>query len=267
MQDQTNYYRFDCLDNLEIFSAGNYCQDFPPHFHEQLCITLVHSGVESTVIDNESHYTPSGAFSLTSSEVIHSNPNRNLGSYSFLTYYLSPDLAKYLLGRDAFDFRHLSIEHPILFSDLSRWTSLINAPGSSYKELTDLLSRLLLHCRQFKKSENSLPYTGSWWQDATGFIDANLDRKITLGLLSAKLGMDPYRLIRTFRKEKGHTPVQYVLSRKITQSKKLLRSGLSIVDTALSTGFYDQSHYTNFFKRVTGVTPGQFQKACNIFQD
>jgi AraC-like DNA-binding protein len=33
---------------------------------------------------------------------------------------------------------------------------------------------------------------------------------------------------------------------------------MSLVDTALATGYPDQSHFTHRFRRFTGITPGQY---------
>jgi AraC-like DNA-binding protein len=39
----------------------------------------------------------------------------------------------------------------------------------------------------------------------------------------------------------------------------LLLAGFPIADVAAQTGFADQSHLTRRFKRVVGVTPGQYR--------
>jgi AraC-like DNA-binding protein len=42
-------------------------------------------------------------------------------------------------------------------------------------------------------------------------------------------------------------------------AKRLLAQGRSIIDTALETGFSDQSHFTRVFREHTGATPNQYQ--------
>jgi AraC-like DNA-binding protein len=34
----------------------------------------------------------------------------------------------------------------------------------------------------------------------------------------------------------------------------------TIADIACETGFYDHSHFTRTFKRIIGVSPGQYRK-------
>jgi AraC-like DNA-binding protein len=38
----------------------------------------------------------------------------------------------------------------------------------------------------------------------------------------------------------------------------MLLAGRTIVETALDSGFSDQSHFSRYFKKIVGVTPGVF---------
>ena len=40
---------------------------------------------------------------------------------------------------------------------------------------------------------------------------------------------------------------------------QLLQNQLPINQIALESGFYDQSHFTNAFKRVMGITPAEYR--------
>ena len=40
----------------------------------------------------------------------------------------------------------------------------------------------------------------------------------------------------------------------------MLESGTSIIETAMETGFVDQSHFSKFFKNFIGLTPRQYMK-------
>ena len=45
---------------------------------------------------------------------------------------------------------------------------------------------------------------------------------------------------------------------RVTQAKKLLSMAMPIAEVAVETGFSDQSHLHRHFKRIVGVTPGQY---------
>jgi AraC-like DNA-binding protein len=54
------------------------------------------------------------------------------------------------------------------------------------------------------------------------------------------------------------------LTIRIGKAKELLEQGVSPIDAALRTGFADQSHFSNFFKKYIGLTPRQYMR---IFSD
>ena len=75
-----------------------------------------------------------------------------------------------------------------------------------------------------------------------------------------------YSFIRQFKKNVGITPFEYVNLQRIKQAKMYLREGLSLVETALSTGFYDQSHFSHYFKNYVWLSPNDYVNS-NILQD
>ena len=66
---------------------------------------------------------------------------------------------------------------------------------------------------------------------------------------------------RLFRKLLRRSPMEYVLSLRVQEAQRLLSTTkLSMSEIAASVGFYDQSHFTKRFKRITGITPLQYRK-------
>jgi len=51
---------------------------------------------------------------------------------------------------------------------------------------------------------------------------------------------------------------------RVSRAMESLRSGQPISTSAIEAGFFDQSHLTKHFKRVYGVTPGEFQGGIHI---
>ncbi len=88
------------------------------------------------------------------------------------------------------------------------------------------------------------------------YIHDNLDQQLTLAELAFIANMSLYHFSRTFKQATGMAPHQYVLSTRIERAKALLLQGkLSVAEVALQVGFFDQSHFTRYFKRIVGVTP------------
>lgn len=72
--------------------------------------------------------------------------------------------------------------------------------------------------------------------------------------------LNPFYLVRVFRKELGLPPHEFLTQVRVEQARRLLAGACPVAQVALETGFVDQSHLTNRFKRIVGVTPKQFAK-------
>jgi AraC family transcriptional regulator len=82
----------------------------------------------------------------------------------------------------------------------------------------------------------------------------------TLSQLAAEVGVHPIYLARSFRKHYRCTVGEYVRRLRIeTACREISVSRKSLSEIATASGFYDQSHFSNAFKRYTGMTPAEFR--------
>ncbi|MNP71101.1 Bifunctional transcriptional activator/DNA repair enzyme AdaA [compost metagenome] len=86
---------------------------------------------------------------------------------------------------------------------------------------------------------------------------------ISLNELADLTEMSKYHLLRLFTRQKGISPYRYLETIRINQAKRLLEQGLLPIEVAAQTGFSDQSHFTNFFKKLIGLTPKQYRRIFN----
>lgn len=96
---------------------------------------------------------------------------------------------------------------------------------------------------------------------ACRLLDAESRRGIDLMELSGRLRTPPHTLVRSFRRELGTTPQQYLIHRRLALARRYLREGMSPSDAALCAGFYDQSHLGRHLKRKLGLTPASYGDA------
>ena len=93
-------------------------------------------------------------------------------------------------------------------------------------------------------------------------IEHSLAEPISIGQLAAHCALSPYHFARMFRESFGIPPHQYVLARRMSRARELLRSrSLVLGDIALACGFASASHFTNRFKQAMGATPGEYRAA------
>jgi len=98
------------------------------------------------------------------------------------------------------------------------------------------------------------------------YLERHYTENVSLDAIVALSGMSAYHLIRVFRKDVGLPPHAYLGQVRVNHARRFLRTGVSIADVALMTGFTDQSHFTKHFKKMTGVTPGQYRKTAITYK-
>lgn len=98
-------------------------------------------------------------------------------------------------------------------------------------------------------------------QRALDHMQLHLADTLTLQELAriAGLGLMPFSA--AFRREVGMPPYRYLSHLRVKRAKALLRDGLPLAMVAAEAGFFDQPHMYRHFRRVCGVTPGQYLAA------
>lgn len=96
-------------------------------------------------------------------------------------------------------------------------------------------------------------------------IDARLNSKLSLTELAGLLGLTVASFCRRFKNSTGLPPYQYLLHARVQRAKDALRKHqreqTSLSELALTLGFYDQSQFTNTFRKIVGVSPREYMRA------
>ncbi|AZA50511.1 AraC family transcriptional regulator [Chryseobacterium carnipullorum] len=85
-----------------------------------------------------------------------------------------------------------------------------------------------------------------------------------LNEIAGELAVSHKHLTDTIKKEKGQHPCYFYDEKIISEAKAMIaNSDQSIAEIArLLT--YDPSNFSKFFKKITGITPGQFRKNSKL---
>jgi AraC-like DNA-binding protein len=87
-----------------------------------------------------------------------------------------------------------------------------------------------------------------------------LDQVPSLDLLSSLVGLSRYHFAHTFSKHVGLSPLAFHSRARLMRARELIAQGWSLAETSAYLNFSDQSHFGRQFKRVYGMTPGEYQK-------
>ena len=96
-------------------------------------------------------------------------------------------------------------------------------------------------------------------------ISEHIGEAIPVKRLASTVHTSAYHFARMFRKATGQPPHLYITMQRVEQAKSLLSEGrLSLGDVASSVGFQTQSHFTEVFRKHSGMTPGAFRAKCEL---
>ena|SRR5579883_2748413 len=98
------------------------------------------------------------------------------------------------------------------------------------------------------------------------YLQENYASKISIYELANVACISPYHFLRIFRRAYRMSPHAYLTQIRLSRARALLReSDMDLAGCAAVTGFSDQSHLVRNFKRVYGVTPGQYAVAVRTY--
>lgn len=110
-----------------------------------------------------------------------------------------------------------------------------------------------------KKSEAEIPNRNV--KRCKDYISAHLHGKITVKEIAQAVGLDPNYLSALFVRCEKISLKQYIMKEKIhLVQKELVYSSTSFTDIAITFGFSSQSHMGAEFRKLTGMTPGQYRQ-------
>ena len=95
------------------------------------------------------------------------------------------------------------------------------------------------------------------------YIATHLDQKITNDALAQIAGLSTAHFCAVFKQTEGMSPHRYVLQYRVRRTQQLLASTeMSLAEIADAVGFSNQSHCIQSFRKIVGVTPGDYRRYC-----
>jgi AraC family transcriptional regulator, regulatory protein of adaptative response / methylated-DNA-[protein]-cysteine methyltransferase len=97
---------------------------------------------------------------------------------------------------------------------------------------------------------------------AREYLDANLDRTVTLAELGDAIGVSPHHLQRTFKRVLGISPRAYVDARRLGEVKSGLKDAkdMTVTDALYDAGYGSSSRLYERAGAQLGMTPGAYKR-------
>lgn len=92
------------------------------------------------------------------------------------------------------------------------------------------------------------------------YIDANYVKNLSLSSIARDLYISRDYVSHSFKNDVGISPINYLINLRIEQAKKLLLyTDKPLAEIAPLVGYENPSHFTQTFKKLTGMSPRQFR--------
>lgn len=97
------------------------------------------------------------------------------------------------------------------------------------------------------------------------YIDEHYADPLTLDFLAELMHVNKFYLVHTFNKEYGIAPINYLIDRRIRESKFMLAyTNHSISDISRLLGFSSPSYFSQSFRKLTEQSPLAYRKATQL---
>jgi len=271
MEQETRTVKYDTELKVEAYSFKGIMQKFPNHFHDYYVIGFIESGERCLSCKNREYTIEPGDLLLFNPHDNHTCEQINGGTLDYRCINVPPETmskaAFEITGKEYLPyFAPPVVFHSELVPLLRELHMIIMEEERGFRKEEIFFFLLEQLIKEFSEEgiEPSLAEENRETRIICNFLEENYMKNITLDELSELTGLSKYYLLRSFTKQKGISPYRYLETIRIDRAKKLLEKGVLPIEAALQTGFADQSHFSNFFKKFIGLTPKQYM---NIFTD
>lgn len=254
------------------------------HWHKNIEILLVHRGSCSVTVSRNEYEAGQGDIFIINSEELHriSSEDKQLsyGAFIFPTgslVFSTPDSADRtlrLLEEGSLLFPEYipadDKQSPVLRELLE---GILSARKSSFSgcelfikaQLLRFTAELIRHDRlvkPYRAADEELRRRNSRLKNILTFINDNCTEPLTLADMAKRFHVSEKYFSRMFSAETGQSFTGYLNLRRIELACTLLRdTDMSVLDTALESGYENVSYFIRMFRRHKGCTPLKYRRS------
>lgn len=248
------------LDGFRVteawFPAG---EVLPRHVHDRACVAVMLDGSFDLQFAAKSyHCPPTAAFTEPAGES-HTNFIGPCGSHVVV---VQPDPTRTELLRP---FAPLldqpTHRHHAGIAERATCLAREMDGGDGLSELAaeGIVLEMLVGLARLDAGEARRP--PKWLLRAQELLHSHFAEAIRIADIARSVGVHPAHLARGFRAHFKLSMGSYLRQLRLDwAARELTRSDAPLAAVALAAGFADQSHFTRFFKRYTGLTPNAYRR-------
>ncbi|MBL7743440.1 MAG: AraC family transcriptional regulator [Chitinophagaceae bacterium] len=260
-------WRSEHLFNIDFAGYKLLHHDFPRHFHDHYVIELVLSGADCFYCDGRNYTASHDQLILINPGEVHTGSTVADTPLHYFSLYPDrkalqqvaevlclPFTAEHNFRKVLVDQSPLAGKLKLLFDSLVSHAEIVKQEELFFDCMSDLLQQRFAEEEEDKIATRYDPRI----KLLVDFIHSNFKEDISLKQMSGLVNLNPFHVVRLFKKNTGLSPYDYLLIIKTEHAKQLLRQGYKVQDAASRSGFYDASHLNRSLRRITGTSPKSY---------
>lgn len=262
--NKTLYFTDKKLDYLELrYSKSNNC--YKEHIHNTLSIGAILNGKRTYINKNKSFKLLKNQLAIVNPNTIHSCNNNSKIANKLYMIYLSKDwcfsIQKSIFPniKEFIPFSNELIDNKITYNKFIQLCELLFSNALILEKESFLIDFFSSLYSRYNSSFSIEVKDNTIINNIIEYLRKNIKEDISLNDLSKEFNLSTFYITKLFKKELNIPAHSYFINLKIEFAKNLLKDGLSISQTALECGFFDQSHFHRNFKKIVAITPKEYQ--------
>lgn len=136
-------------------------------------------------------------------------------------------------------------------------------------KITPLMRKAEIHYTELiyelKSTNKNVSFKHPIVESAKDYIIVNIYSTMTIKSIASELNINANYLATLFKKQENISIPDYILREKINIARNLLiYSNSSYIEITTNLGFSSQSHFTQKFREMTGITPKKFRNLYGL---
>jgi len=268
---------------VEVFDAKRHFSVKYPHRHDFFEVLFLQKGSGYHVIDgNKYEIKPPGVFFMSPGQAHKLELSQDIEGYIFIftsDFYLLNRINQNSLIEFPFFYTihqdnpplQINKESDVRFLEtlFKQGIAEIDQPGDHIPDMMrSILDLILTTCAARYPVNENLLNKGKGQILVKKFfhlIEENNQKNLSLSDYASLIGVTANHLTQTVKVLTGKTSLQIIKAKQLLEIKRLLvHTNLNVSEIANQLNFEDQSYFSKFFKRETGLTPLQYRSEALV---
>ena len=238
-----------------------------PHTHNHMELFFIVGGKGQFLIDEQLYPVDVNNLVIINPNIVHTEVSLNAQPLEYIVLGIE---GIQLAGSDTSDRQFNILDHfesVEISSCLRNILREMEQKNTGYEDVCQaymeiLIIRLMRNITLAVPTESQVVSGNRQCASVKRYIDLHFKEALTLEQLAEDAHMNKYYLSHAFKLEYGISPINYMITKRIEESKYLLaETDLSMSQISQLLGFSSLSYFSQVFRRTQATTPMEYRQS------